>query len=92
MSSRSGVADRIQHNEAGLDLLHNQHEYTFSIRDGDLQVSLQLYMNVSDHHRLFCYTRMGQVQGMTFSINLTTERESDRIIYLTQKVSPLHAA
>lgn len=81
-----GVADRIKYNEAGLDLLDNRHEYTFPIRDGDLQVSLQLYMNVSGHHRLFCYTRMGQVQGMTFSINLTTERESDRIIYLTQKL------
>ncbi|MFT3768441.1 MAG: HNH endonuclease signature motif containing protein [Minicystis sp.] len=86
LKGRRGVADRIQYNEAGLDLLGNRHEYTFPIRDGDLQVSLQLYMNVLDHHRLFCYTRMGQVQGMTFSINLTTERESDRIIYLTQKL------
>lgn len=81
-----GVTDRIQYNEAGLDLLDNRHEYTFPIRDGDLQVSLQLYLNVSDHYRLFCYTRMGQVHGMTFSINLTTERESDRIIYLIQKL------
>ena len=86
LKGRRGVADRIQYNESGLDLLDNRHEYTFPIRDGDLQISLQLYMNVSDHHRLFCYTRMGQIQGMTFSINLTTERESDRIVYLTQKL------
>ena len=86
LNGSRGVADRIQYNAAGLDLLDNRHEYTFPIRDGDLQVSLQLYLNVSDHYRLFCYTRMRQVQGMTFSINLTTERESERIIYLTQKL------
>ena len=81
-----GVKDTIQYNQAGLDLMDNEHEYTFPIQDGDLQVSLQLYENVSGFYRLFCYTRIGDKQGMTFSVNLTTEKESDNIIYLTQKI------
>ena len=86
LKGRPGVAGRIQYNERDVDLLGNRHEYTFPIRDGNLQVSLQLYENASGHHRLFCFTRMGGVQGMTFSVNLTTERENDRVIHLNQKL------
>jgi hypothetical protein len=81
-----GVADRIQYNQAGLDLLENKHEYSFPLLEGVLQVSLQLYLNIADHYRLFCYTRMGNTQGMVFSLNLTTEKESGSVIYLTQKI------
>ncbi|HET9502655.1 MAG TPA: HNH endonuclease signature motif containing protein [Hymenobacter sp.] len=83
---KRGVSDSIQYNQAGLDMLNNQHEYTFDIQDGELQVSLQLYENIAGHHRLFCYTRIGNKQGMAFSVNLTTEKEGDNVIYLTQKI------
>jgi len=84
---QSGVTDKIQYNQDGLDMLDNHHEYTFPIQDGDLQVSLQLYENTSYHYRLFCYTKINNKKpGMTFSVNLTTEKESDNIIYLTQKI------
>jgi hypothetical protein len=80
------IIDRIQYNQADLDLLENAHEYTFPILAGDLQVSLQLYLNSANHYRLFCYTRIGGTQGMTFSVNLTTEKESENVIFLTQKI------
>ena len=86
LHGKKGVKDKIQYNQEGLDLLQNQHEYTFPILDGDLQVSLQLYENVSNHYRLFCFTRINGKQGMTFSVNLTTEKESANVIYLTQKI------
>lgn len=86
LSGQKGVKDRIQYNQAGLDLMGNVHEYTFPIMQGDLQVSLQLYENTSNHYRLFCYTRINNKQGMTFSVNLTTEKESENVIYLTQKI------
>ncbi len=86
LSGQKGVKDKIQYNEAGLDLMGNKHEYTFPILQGDLQVSLQLYENISNHYRLFCYTRINNYQGMTFSVNLTTEKESENVIYLTQKI------
>lgn len=86
LEGASGVADRIQYNQTGLDLLENAHEYTFALLEGDLQVSLQLYLNSAQHYRLFCYTRMGNTQGMTFSLNLTTEKESANVIFLTQKI------
>ena len=66
--------------------MKNAHEYTFQIMQGDLQVSLQLYENTSNYYRLFCYTRINNKQGMTFSLNLTTEKESENVIYLTQKI------
>lgn len=86
LQGKKGVKDKIQYNQADLDLLQNHHEYTFPILDGDLQVSLQLYENISNYYRLFCYTRINGKQGMTFSVNLTTEKESANVIYLTQKI------
>lgn len=86
LQGTKGVKDNIQYNQTDLDLLQNQHEYTFPILDGDLQVSLQLYENISSYYRLFCYTRINGKQGMTFSVNLTTEKESKNVIYLTQKI------
>jgi hypothetical protein len=86
LAGQPGVKDRIQYNRAGLDLMDNVHEYTFPILQGDLQVSLQLYENNLNHYRLFCFTRINSNQGMTFSLNLTTEKESDNVIYLTQKI------
>ncbi|MEO7044831.1 MAG: HNH endonuclease signature motif containing protein [Ferruginibacter sp.] len=86
LKGKKGVADSIQYNEAGLDLLDNLHEYTFPIQKGDLQLSLQLYENVSNHYRLFCFTKFGSKAGMTFSVNLTTEKESDSVIFLTQQI------
>lgn len=86
LKGKKGVKDKIQYNQSDLDLLQNQHEYTFKILDGDLQVSLQLYENISNYYRLFCFTRINGKQGMTFSVNLTTEKESDNVIYLTQKI------
>lgn len=81
-----GVKNSIQYNQTDLDFLGNRHEYTFPIFTGDIQVSLQLYENVSNHYRLFCYTHFEGKSGMTFSMNLTTEKESENIIYLTQKI------
>jgi hypothetical protein len=86
LKGSQGVKDKIQYNQSGLDLLRNEHEYTFPILDGDLQVSLQLYENISFYYRLFCYTKINGKEGMTFSLNLTTAKESDNVIYLTQKV------
>jgi len=86
LEGTAGVSSRIQYNQAGLDLLDNAHQYTFKIYQGFLQLSLQLYLNVANHYRLFAYTRMGKKQGMVFSVNLTTEKESANAIYLTQKI------
>lgn len=83
---KRGVSSKIQYNEDGIDMLDNKHEYTVKLYQSELQLSLQLYENVSNHFRLFAFTRVGNIQGMTFSINLTTERESDNIIFLTQKI------
>ena len=83
---RKGVSERLQYNQTGADMLDNQHEYTFPIQQGELQISLQLYENVLNHYRLFCFTKFNKKQGMTFSVNLTTEKESENVIYLTQKI------
>lgn len=81
---KKGVKDEIQYNQQGLDLLREKHQYTAKIADGDLQISLQLYLNEMDHYRLFAYTRINDVEGMTFTINLTTQKESENVIFLTR--------
>src|SRR5690606_7999455 len=60
--------------------------YTFLIADGELQLSLQLYENINAHYRLFCFSRINNKSGMLFSINLTTEKEANGSIFLTQKI------
>jgi len=86
LKGKEGVKNAIQYNQSNVDLLKNKHEFTFPLLMGDLQVSLQLYENKNNHYRLFCYTNFNGKSGMTFSINLTTEKESENIIYLTQKL------
>jgi hypothetical protein len=86
LKGQKGAKDTIQYNRTDIDLLKHLHEYTFPIFDGELQVSLQLYKNVSNHYRLFCYTRIHDIQGMPFSLNLTTQKESNNVIFLTQKI------
>ncbi len=86
LQGSQGVKDVIQYNQSDFQLLGNIHEYTFPILQGELQVSVQLYENTSNHYRLFCYTKANKSVGMTFSLNLTTEKESDNVIFLTQKI------
>lgn len=86
LKGKKGVKDKIQYNQDGFESLQSEHEYTFPILDGDLQVSLQLYENTSHFYRLFCFTKINEKVGMTFSVNLTTEKESENVIFLTQKI------
>lgn len=68
------------------DLLENKHEYVLKIRSGNLKISLQLYVNDFKHSRLFCFTEINSKKGLTFSVNLTTSKESKNVIFLTQKI------
>lgn len=81
-----GVSSSIQYNKKGVDLLNNQHEYTFELPSGKLELSLQFYLNQRNHYRLFAYSKFQDYNGMTFSINLTTGKESNKEIVLCQKI------
>lgn len=61
------TSSRIKYNEDKMNRLGRQHEFTFHLPDQRLELSLQLYQNVANHWRLFCYTK----RGMLFSVNLT---------------------
>ena len=47
LKGTKGVKDKIQYNQDGFESLQNEHEYTFPILDGNLQVSLQLVQGLS---------------------------------------------
>lgn len=88
LRGKCGVSDRINWSNRGGDLLGDRHEYTFPFgQDAKVQVSLQLYENALGHYRLFGYTCAGDKQGMAFSVNLTTQKESSRAIFLEQPIS-----
>ncbi len=90
LRGKLGVSDRIQYNRFDdvVALLGETHEYTFPFgRSGKIQLSLQLYENSLDHYRLFAYTRVDKTQGMTFSVNLTTNRELGGVIFLEQVIA-----
>jgi hypothetical protein len=86
LKGKKGNKSTIQYNKKDFELLNHKHEYTFPLLQGNLEVSLQLYENTNYHFRLFCYVNYKGQKGMTFSLNLTTEKESENIIYLTQKI------
>ena len=86
LGGKTGVKNVIQYNQSDVDLLEGKHEYTFPLLMGELGVSLQLYENINNHYRLFCFTNFKGKSGLTISMNLTTEKESENIIYLTQKL------
>ncbi|MFL5763901.1 MAG: HNH endonuclease [Bacteroidia bacterium] len=83
---KEGVTDIINYNSDPINLLKHSHEYTFKLLAGMLQVSLQLYKNINGHFKFYCCTKFGHENGVTFSVNLTTSKESSNIIYLTQKI------
>jgi hypothetical protein len=83
-----GVADQINRSNRQGDLLGDRHEYTFPFGENHVQLSLQLYENVLGHYRLFAYTKVdARPSGMTFSVNLTTQKESESAIFLEQPIS-----
>jgi hypothetical protein len=86
LEGRHGVSERIRYNDVEWEMLDSDHEYTFPIPDGDLLVSLQFYENVSEHYRLFCYSKINGIEGMLFSVNLTTQKDADGMIFLNQKI------
>ncbi len=74
------TTSRIQYNQDRINLFGRRQEFTFELADRRLELSLQLYLNVSNHWRLFCYT----TTGMLFSVNLTLLRQKSRILTLSQ--------
>ncbi len=77
---------RIQYNDTKFELLKNSHDYIAEIGDSEVKISLQIYLNVSNHYRLFAYCRCGKASGMMFSLNFTTEKDAKGIIGLTQRI------
>jgi len=74
------TTSRIRYNEDRINLLGRRQEFTFELPDRRLELSLQFYLNISHHWRLFCYT----TTGMLFSVNLTLLRQKSRVLTLSQ--------
>ena len=86
MEVKKGINSNIQYNLKDFNLLGNEQGYTLQLPNGNLELSVQLYENGNYHYRLFCYTKINGKKGLTFSVNLTTEKESRSAIYLKQKI------
>jgi hypothetical protein len=43
----------IRYNDQPWNLLNRRHEYTFYVAQKRIELSMQLYLNVTDHWRLF---------------------------------------
>lgn len=86
LTGTKGINSTIFYNKDDFQILGRCHEYTLPLLDGNIELSLQLYCNTSDHYRLYCYSKCNNITGMLFSINLTTEKDIDGSIFLTQKI------
>jgi hypothetical protein len=76
----------LQYNKKSWELLHGAHDYSLLIGGAEVHLSAQLYLNVSDHFRLFAYARCGAASGMLFSLNLTTAKDAKGVIGLSQRI------
>lgn len=85
LQGRLGIStvSRLQYNHESWQLLGRAVEYTFLLPKSEpLEVSLQLYLNVSNHWRLYAYCKA----GMLFSLNLTRMRGTTDVVSLEQKL------
>jgi len=82
----NGFEDIIQYNHKDWQLLGKTHQYIIPLLAGDLKLAIQLYYNVSNFWRLFCFSKINGVSGMLFSVNLSTEKDAKGAIFLTQKL------
>jgi hypothetical protein len=82
---KKGVTSLIRENQSGYSLIGDAHEYTIQLLGNQVELSIQLYRNVRNHFRFYAFTKSKGKIGMTFSLNLTTEKDSQKIIFLSQK-------
>jgi len=73
---------RIMYAEDPINLIGRSQEFTFELPEKRVEVSLQLYLNVLNHYRLFCYTP----RGMLFSVNLTLLQGQKRVFSVEQTI------
>lgn len=81
----NGITSKIQYVNEPFQLLSNNLSYTFSLQEKNLEVSLQIYENINSHYRINCFSKFGSMSGQLFSINLSTNRETE-IITFQQKI------
>lgn len=77
---------RIWYNQDDFEFIKSTHDYKVQLFDGTLELSLQLYRNVNNHYRLRTISRINGVEGQLFSVNLTTEKDAKKGIFLVQKI------
>lgn len=77
---------KLQYNKERFELLKGNHDYTLEVGRDLVDLSVQLYLNVSCHYRLFAYSRCDSARGMVFSLNFTTEKDLSGIIGLEQGI------
>ena len=80
------IISPLQYNTERFELLKGSHDYQVEIGGRMADLSLQLYLNLIHHYRLFAYCRCGSAKGMTFSLNFTTEKDLKGVIGLEQKI------
>ena len=86
LRGKEGVNNDLSYFKGADDLIRGRLNYTYKINDGDLELSLQLWLNVNNHYKFRAITRINNEIGYVFSVNLTTQKESENIIYLLNKI------
>ena len=86
LKGKEGVISNLIYFKGADDLIRGRLNYTYKINDGDLELSLQLWLNVNNHYKFRAITRINNEIGYVFSVNLTTQKESESIIYLLNKI------
>ena len=86
LSGRPADIPRLQYNKEPWDLFRGAHDYQLTIGNQMVDISVQMFLNINNHYRLFLFSRCGRASGMLFSINLTTSEDVEGAIWMGQKI------
>lgn len=86
LAARHVARAPLQYNKRPFELLKGAHDYIVEIGGTAVELSAQLYLNTREHYRLFAYSRAASATGMLFSLNLTTSKEVDGAVGLSQRI------
>ncbi|WP_273854030.1 HNH endonuclease [Guptibacillus spartinae] len=86
LQGRRGITKPLHFSHKEDQHLDQEHNYTFTILEGDLELSLQLNENGNHHYRINSFSRINDLVGPILSMNLTTEKDAKGCIFLNQKI------
>lgn len=85
LKAEKGLSRPLKSSNDISQLLGEQQSYRFLLKQGELEISIQIYQNDRNHYRINCFSRFNGILGQLFSVNISTQYQ-EGAIFLTPKI------